>query len=77
MVQCRRVTKEKGEIDTKRRTKRNVRSREREVEMRRGRDANSRPGEIKMSRVYPGTNTPCWRIRAAAGTGEQIGRAHV
>jgi len=23
-----------------------------------------------MSRVYPGTNTPCQRIRAAAGTGE-------
>lgn len=21
-------------------------------------DANSRPGKIKMSRVYPGTNTP-------------------
>lgn len=38
---------------------------------RRGeKDANSRSGEIKMSRVYPGTNTPCRGIRAVAGTGE-------
>lgn len=43
--------------------------RERERETSGKKDANSRSGEIKMSRVYPGTNTPSCGIRAAAGTG--------
>jgi len=80
-VKGQRGTEEKGKIDIKRRTKRKyeVQGTGGEQERERGRegagrcgevDANSRPGEIKMSRVYPGTNTPCQRIRAAAGTGE-------
>lgn len=44
------------------------RARKREGDTSGKRDANSRPGEIKMSRVYRGTNTPSCRIRAAAGT---------